>query len=243
MRIAMWSGPRNLSTAMMYSFGVRDDFAVVDEPFYATYLDKTGLEHPMRPEILASQSTDPNRVISQITGSIPGEKSHFYQKHMTQHMVKGVPRDWLSMTTNVFLIRHPARVIASYSKKRQFPTADDIGFWQQEELFDHAVKLGQTPIVLDSADIRKDPRAMLTALCRALGLKFQDAMLTWPKGGHKDDGVWARHWYGEVHKSSGFAGPEGPLPDLPNSYMPLLNDALPHYKALARYRLVKPSDE
>ena len=136
MRIAMWSGPRNLSTAMMYSFGARSDFAVVDEPFYAAYLTLTGLQHPMRDEIIASQPIDPKAVVDQLLGSIPAQKPHFYQKHMAQHMIDGVPRDWVAQMTNVFLIRHPARVAASFSAKYDNPTLADIGFAQQLELYE-----------------------------------------------------------------------------------------------------------
>ncbi len=154
-RIAMWSGPRNLSTAMMYSFGGRKDSTVVDEPFYAAYLAKTGIVHPMQNEILASQFQDPDMVARQLLA--PTDRPIFYQKHMTQHMVDGVPRAWMAHVTNVFLIRHPARVVASYAKKREGPQLDDIGFRQQAELFDHVTALGQTPIVVDSHDIRDDP--------------------------------------------------------------------------------------
>ena len=126
MRIAMWSGPRNLSTAMMYAFGARDDCAVVDEPFYAAYLARTGLDHPMRDEILATQPQDPARVVDALIGSIPAGRPHFYQKHMTQHMIPGIPRDWMARVTNVFLIRHPARVVASFGAKYDNPTLADI---------------------------------------------------------------------------------------------------------------------
>lgn len=241
MRIAMWSGPRNLSTAMMYAFAARDDCAVVDEPFYATYLQKTGLDHPMRTEILASQPREPRAVSEGLLGPIPGGKKHFYQKHMTQHMVPGVDRDWMAEVTNIFLIRHPARVIASYAAKREAPELDDIGFWQQAELYQHAVSLGQDPVVIDSEDIRRNPKAALGALCTAIGLSFQESMLTWPEGGHPDDGIWARHWYGAVHRSKGFAGAEGPLPDIPDKYQSLLIASLPHYENLAQHALLRSS--
>ena len=175
MRIAMWSGPRNLSTAMMYSFGNRADFAVVDEPFYAVYLKRSGLNHPMRDEVLAGQPTDANHVVDQILGPIPGKKPHFYQKHMTQHMIDGVPREWMERVKNVFLIRHPARVIASFAAKYQGLTLSDIGFVQQTDLYDQACALGGDPIVIDSSDIRDNPEQMLRALCRALDLNWDPA--------------------------------------------------------------------
>ncbi|MEP2531651.1 HAD family hydrolase [Shimia sp.] len=237
MKIAMWSGPRNLSTAMMYSFGNRPDCAVVDEPFYAAYLKLTGLDHPMRDDILASQSQDPDDVAAMLSGANPEQKTHFYQKHMTQHMVPGVPRDWMRGAVNVFLIRHPARVIASYAAKRENPTLDDIGFRQQAELFDLVKSWGQTPVVIDSHDIRQNPEIMLNKLCDSIGIDYLTDMLTWSKGGHSSDGVWAKHWYGAVWNSTGFAGAEGPLPDVPEPLRLVLNDALPLYEKMLTAKL------
>ncbi|WP_299349093.1 HAD family hydrolase [uncultured Shimia sp.] len=237
MKVAMWSGPRNLSTAMMYSFGNRGDCAVVDEPFYAAYLAMTGIDHPMRDEILASQSQDPTIVATALSGSNPAEKPHFYQKHMTQHMIDGVPRDWMRDVVNVFLIRHPARVIASYGAKRENPTLDDIGFRQQAELFDLVQSWGQTPIVIDSHDIRDDPEGMLRKLCDHIGLAFIPAMLNWPKGGHESDGAWAPHWYGAVWNSSEFAGAEGPLPEVSPELQSVLDAALPFYERMKAQRI------
>lgn len=232
MKIAMWSGPRNLSTAMMYSFGNRGDCAVVDEPFYAAYLAMTGIDHPMRDEILASQPQDPEVVAAWLSGSNPEGLPHFYQKHMTQHMIDGVPRDWMRDVVNVFLIRHPARVIASYGAKRENPVLDDIGFRQQAELFEMVKGWGQSPVVIDSHDIRDDPEGMLRKLCDRIGLDFVPEMLSWPKGGHKDDGAWASHWYGAVWESTGFAGAEGPLPEVPAQLQDVLDDALPFYEKM-----------
>ncbi|MFU8864344.1 MAG: HAD family hydrolase [Rhodobacterales bacterium] len=237
MRIAMWSGPRNLSTAMMYSFGARRDFAVVDEPFYAAYLTQTGLDHPMREEIIASQSTDPMKVAALLTGPVPERKAHFYQKHMTQHMIEGIPRDWMNEVKNVFLIRHPARVVASFGAKYDNPTLADIGFTQQAELYQRLTAKGDKPVVVDSADIRRDPEGMLTRLCAALDLPFDPAMLHWPAGGHRSDGVWAAHWYGAVHASTGFAPAEGPLPGLTGEAAELVDQALPHYRLLEAEKL------
>lgn len=233
----MWSGPRNLSTAMMYSFGARSDFAVVDEPFYAAYLARTGLEHPMREQILRSQSRDPDEVAALLTGPIPEGKPHFYQKHMTQHMIADMPRDWMNQMRHVFLIRHPARVVASFGAKYDNPTLADIGFTQQTEIYEQLVAQGLNPLVIDSADIRRDPMTMLTRLCNALGLPFDPAMLCWPKGGHRSDGVWASHWYGAVHDSTGFAPAEGPLPVLSGDAAELVRQALPHFEALNAKKL------
>lgn len=232
MRIAMWSGPRNLSTAMMYSFGARPDFAVVDEPFYAAYLAQTGLDHPMGDAIIASQPTDPAQVVDRLLGPIPDGKPHFYQKHMSQHMIPGIPRDWITDVVNVFLIRHPSRVAASFSAKYENPTLPEIGFTQQVDLYDQLNAAGARPVVIDSHDIREDPETMLRRLCDVIGLEWDPAMLSWPAGGHKSDGVWAAHWYGSVHASTGFAGPEGPLPDLDGPRADLARAAMPSYEVL-----------
>ena len=238
MKIAMWSGPRNLSTAMMYSFAARGDCAVVDEPFYGAYLKATGLDHPMAAEVIASQSQDPDTVAAECVGAIPQGQSLFYQKHMTLHMIPSFGRDFMRQLTNVFLIRHPARVVASYAKKREGPTLADIGFVQQAELFDEVANwLGHAPLVIDSADIRENPTRALSRLCAALGIPFTDAMLHWPVGPKPYDGVWAPHWYNAVHKSSGFEDPEGDLPDLPSDYAKLAEQAMPHYERLAGYKL------
>ena len=238
MKIAMWSGPRNLSTALMYSFAARPDCTVSDEPFYAAYLHATGIDHPMRGEVIASQPTDPREVAAHCTGPNPDGKPLWYQKHMTMHMVPTFDRDFLKDLTNVFLLRHPARVIASYAKKREAPTLQDIGFLQQAELFDQVANLiGTAPPVITAETIRANPRAALTKLCAALGIPFTEAMLHWPPGPKPYDGVWAPHWYNAVHRSTGFEDPEGPLPDLPANYQRLADQALAAHDRLAAYAI------
>lgn len=235
MNIAMWSGPRNLSTALMYSFGNRADCKVVDEPFYAHYLSETGLGHPLRDEVLSSQPQDAEAVIQSLTRP---SSPHFYQKHMCQHMLPSVPRGWMRGVKNVFLIRHPARVIASFGAKYEGFGLADIGFSQQMELFEESRSAGDAPVVIDSADIRLAPERTLRALCEALNLPFDAAMLHWPKGGHAADGVWAAHWYGAVHASTGFAGAEGHLPELEGVQdQALLDAALPIYETLSRFKI------
>lgn len=232
MNIAMWSGPRNLSTAMMYSFGARADCAVWDEPFYAAYLTLTGIDHPLADETLAADECDPEKVAEACKQAHPSGSPHFYQKHMTHHMVEGVPLDWIDAVSNVFLIRHPARVLASYSKKRENPTLDDIGFRQQVDLFEQ-MKADDLPVVVvDSFDIRQSPETMLTELCERIGIAFDPAMLSWPAGGHPDDGAWAPHWYGAVHRSTGFAGPEGALPEVDETLRDVFDAAMPYYETM-----------
>jgi hypothetical protein len=228
----MWSGPRNLSTAMMYAFGNRADCAVWDEPFYAPYLAATGADHPMRDAIIAAHETDPQTVARRCIDTIPAQKPHFYMKHMPHHMVDGFPLDWTKDCINIHLIRHPARVIASYGAKRDAMTLDDIGFAQQTALYD---RIGG--LVIDSSDIRAAPKEMLKKLCSAIGLPFDPAMLHWPAGPKPDDGIWASHWYGAVHASTGFAAAEGPLPILDAAQEKMRHLAMPHYEKLAQFRL------
>ncbi|HET9070059.1 MAG TPA: HAD family hydrolase, partial [Amaricoccus sp.] len=217
LRIAMWSGPRNLSTAMMRAWGNRADMAEVrDEPFYAAYLAMTGLEHPMREAVLASQPQD-WRVVARDCATAPVARGRLlYQKQMTHHMLPGIDREWILGLANVFLIRAPERVLASYAAKRETVTLEDIGFVQQAELFDLvAGRTGRAPPVIDAEAVRADPEGVLRRLCAALGIDFDPAMLGWPAGPRESDGVWAPHWYGAVLVSTGFTPPDPAPPALP----------------------------
>ena len=212
---------------MMYSFAARGDFAVWDEPFYAAYLKRSGIDHPMRDEVIAAHESDPKEVARLCSGSIPGEKPHFYMKHMPFHMLDGFPLEWAKECVNVHLIRHPARVIASYAVKREEPTLDDIGFRQQVELYDRF-----PGPVIDSFDIRQNPEAMLRKLCDLIDLPWDAGMLHWEAGPKPFDGVWAAHWYGAVHRSTGFAAAEDDLPVLEPHFKPLENAAMPFYEMM-----------
>ncbi|MEM1267899.1 MAG: HAD family hydrolase [Pseudomonadota bacterium] len=231
MRLAVWSGPRNLSTALMYSFGARADCTVWDEPFYAPYLAATGIDHPMAAEVLANHDVDPASVAERCAA--PAPTALIYQKHMAHHLLPEFPTEWMAACTHVLLLRHPARVLASYHERRHDPVLADIGAADLERvavLVERAT--GRPPVIIDSADIRRAPAPALSALCAAVGLVYDPAMLTWPKGGNAADGVWAAHWYAAVHASTGFAPAEGPLPPLPDRLTDVLVEALPHYEAL-----------
>jgi len=205
-RIAMWSGPRNISTAMMRAWGNRDDAFVVDEPFYAFYLKKTGADHPGAEEVIAAGETDWRKVVANLTGPIPNGRRIFYQKQMTHHLLPEISRDWLGEVTNCFLIRDPAEVIASYIKKNGEPTFEDVGFVQQAEIFDFVRnQTGAVPPVIDADDVLRDAERMLRLSCDAIGVEFSDAMLSWPPGPRQTDGVWAKYWYAEVERSTAFA--------------------------------------
>ena len=236
-RIAMWSGPRNLSTAMMRAFSSRPDCAVSDEPFYAAYLAATGITHPMNAEVLASQPQDPHRVAADMLGPVPGGKTVWYQKHMAHHMIDGFPLDWMDDVTNVFLLRSPERVLASYAQKREDVALRDIGFAEQAMLFDRvADRLGEAPVVVDSEDVRRDPRGTLSALCAAIDLDFTEAMLSWPEGQHPDDGVWAPHWYGAIFDTTGFAPPDDKAITLPDHLRSIADEARPFYERMAAHK-------
>lgn len=238
MHLAVWSGPRNLSTALMYSFAARGDCAVWDEPFYAAYLAATGIDHPMRDEVIAAGECDPQKVASACIGPIPGGALLYYEKHMTLHMIPAFDRSFMRECVNVFLIRHPARVVASYSRQRASVTLDDIGFTQQADLFDEvAAFAGRPPVVVDSSDIRADPSGVLTRLCAAVGIEYTDRMTRWPAGGHPSDGVWAPHWYEAVHRSTGFEAAEGPLPNLTGAAADLVARAAPSYERLRAHAI------
>lgn len=239
-RIAAWSGPRNISTAMMRSFENRADTAVIDEPFYAAWLAWSGADHPMRAQVLASQPTDWRRVLQALLGPVPGGRAVFYQKHMTHHVTPDMDLAWMSVCRNVFLIRAPEEVVASYRERRSEVTLEDIGVAQQAELFEReADRLGKAPPVIDAADVLADPRAALTALCEAVGIAFNPAMLAWPPGPRDTDGVWAPAWYEAVWSSTGFARPRAPTvaSDLAPALRAVAEAARPIYERLAQYRL------
>lgn len=239
-RIAMWSGPRNISTAMMRAFENRPDTSVVDEPFYACYLAVTGANHPMRAEVLASQSQNWRAVAAALTGPAPGGRAVFYQKHMTHHMLPGFGLEWAAACRNAFLIRAPDRVLASYAKVRGEATLEDIGVPQQAAIFDAACqRLGYAPPVVDGADVLADPRRVLGALCASLSIPFDEGMLSWPAGRRMSDGVWAPAWYAAVEASTGFAPPsDDPPPELPDALRRVADAARPFYEGLAQHRLL-----
>jgi hypothetical protein len=198
----MWSGPRNISTAMMRAWENRPDTVVVDEPFYAAYLERTGLDHPVREEVVASQATDPAEVVAGLRAPVPAGVTVHYAKHMTHHLDAVEDLSWVPDFRNVLLIRDPQEVVASYVKARESCEPSDIGLLQQERLLE---VLDEAPPVIDAADFLRDPGGHLRWLCDWLGIAFTDAMLSWPAGPRDSDGVWAPHWYDAVWASTGFA--------------------------------------
>jgi Sulfotransferase domain len=237
-RIAMWSGPRNLSTALLRSWGNRTDTVVVDEPLYAHYLHRTSADHPDRDAVLAAQDHDWRRVVTWLCGPVPDGRRIWYQKHMTHHITDDVALDWLAALRNCFLIRAPAHVVVSYARVRSTPTLEDLGLPQQWRLFTHVREhSGTIPPVVDAAELLRDPPGVLRALCTALDIDFSDRMLSWPPGPRDTDGVWAPHWYGAVERSTGFAPARDEDVTVPPHLRDLADAAEEIYRLMADHRL------
>ena len=204
-RLAVWSGPRNISTALMRSWENRPDCVVVDEPLYAAYLAGTGIEHPGRDEVLAAGPTDWRQAVARLNEPLPAGVRVHYAKHMSHHLLPDMATDWVLDFTTVLLIRDPSLVVASYVHSRASVEPADIGLGQQVDLLDLLLANGQDPPVIDAEDFLRDPRAYLIWWCDWLGLPLDDGMLSWPAGPRDTDGVWAPHWYAAVRASTGFA--------------------------------------
>lgn len=238
LRLAMWSGPRNISTALMRAWENRPDCVVWDEPLYGYYLDATGTPHPGAAEVIAAQGTDATSIIARCIGEIPEGKSIFYQKHMTLHLLPDLQRDWLKSLTNCFLIREPEAVISSYAAIRSEATLEDIGFIQQTALFDEVMSItSATPIVIDSREFLLNPEAMLEALCDRLDIRFDPSMLGWRAGPRDSDGVWGKYWYDSVWQSTGFAPYRDKNYDLAGKDHKIAQQARPYYEKLYQHRL------
>ena len=237
-RIAMWSGPRNISTAMMRAWGNRPDTFVIDEPFYAYYLKATGKKHPGAHEVIASGETDWQKVIAQLTDPIPNARRIFFQKQMSHHLLPEVDREWLGAVTNCFLIRDPREVIASYIKKREEPALSDLGFIQQAEIFDFVrTRTSSIPPIVDAKDVLENPERMLRLLCEAVGVEFSQSMLSWPAGLRETDGVWAGHWYREVAKTTSFQPYRPRHAEVPTHLREIYDRSRECYERLYEYRL------
>lgn len=241
LRIAMWSGPRNISTAMMRAWENRGDTAVTDEPLYAHYLLETGVPHPGREEVLAAQSSNWRAVTRTLTGRVPEDKPIWYQKHMTQHVLTDMPLAWLDGLHNCFLIRAPEAVVASFTQNRPDAAPWELGYEQQARIFDYVAARLAVPPVLDADDVLRDPEGMLRALCARLGVEFSARMLHWPAGPRAGDGVWAKHWYAAVERSTGFEPYRPREPRLTAFQMQLAELCRPFYVRLHQHRITPAS--
>ena len=237
----MWSGPRNLSTALMRAFSSRPDTVVLDEPFYAHYLRETGIHHPGRDDVIAACENDWRRVVDAVTGPIPGGKSVWYQKHMAHHMLPHIDVQRLvagGELTHAFLVRDPVEVITSYTKVHGRMTLAETGLPYQVDLFARVrAATGEPPPVVDAKDILLDPRRTLSRLCEAIGLEFTEKMLAWPAGPHPQDGNWAPHWYGSVYKSTGFETYRPKKEPVPDALRGMAEEAKALYESLAVHKL------
>lgn len=234
----MWSGPRNISTAMMRSFGARADCAVSDEPFYGAFLKASGEPHPMAAETIADMDCDWGSVTRTQSGDAPGGKPVWYQKHMPHHMVGPIDIRDFPDHRHAFLIRAPERVVASYRNKNELRTAEMLGFAKLREYFEtEAERTGSAAPVVDSDDILADPAGVLARLCEALGIAWDPAMLTWEKGPHPEDGIWGAHWYDKVNASTGFGPAPGPLPELDRAYSKVAEECRADYEALKAHAI------
>lgn len=238
LRIAMWSGPRNISTAMMRAWENRPDCAVSDEPLYAAYLAMTGADHPGRDEVIAAGETDWRKVADALLGPVPGGKPVWYQKHMSHHLLPGMDTAWIHRLHNVFLVRDPAEVVSSYLRSRDTVAPADIGLLQQAALYDELAAAGRAPTVIDAGDFLADPEGHLRAVCTELGLEFTPTMLAWPAGPRDSDGVWAPYWYDTVWRSTGFEPPSArPVPRLEGQALAVAEACRPAYERLHARRL------
>jgi hypothetical protein len=232
-RIAMWSGPRTVSTALMRAWENRPDTVVTDEPLYAFYLDRTGLDHPGREAVIASQPTDWRVVLAGLTGApLPPGVAISYAKHMTHHLLPEVDRAAFAPLRHAHLIRDPFELLASYARVRTEPSLDDLGLHQQAEIFE---TFGGP--VVDSRDLLTEPEGILRALCQALDVPFDARMLAWPAGPRDSDGVWAPYWYASVQASTGFAAYRRPPEPLPARLEPLARRCMPYFSRLHEYRI------
>jgi hypothetical protein len=239
LRLAMWSGPRNVSTAFMRSWENRDDTLVVDEPFYAHYLDYTGVEHPGRDEVIAAHERDWRRVVSALLAPVPEGIEILYQKQMSHHLLPHMGREWLGSMTHAFLIRDPRPMIASLGEKLGEFDLLATGLPQQVEIFEYVLRsTGRVPPVVDAADLLAAPEPMLRALCEALGVEFSPRMLSWPPGPRPTDGAWAKYWYERVERSTGFESrATEESPELTGDQAAIERQCRPLYQKLREYRL------
>ena len=234
--IAMWSGPRNISTAMLRSWGNRADTDVIDEPFYAHYLDQTGYDHPGADKVIATYETDWQKIVKHVTGASPNNKPIWYQKHMTHHMLDHIDKSWMTQVTNCFLIREPRRMILSFAKVIPNPEVDQMGLKHQVDIFQYIRDAtGEIPPVISARDVLQNPRKTLSKLCDAINIPFDEAMLEWEAGKRDTDGVWAEYWYKSVEKSTAFTAYKDDDTPIPEHLKSLLDECQDLYDQMAQY--------
>jgi hypothetical protein len=235
LRLSVWSGPRNVSTALMYSFRERPDTVVIDEPLYGHYLKVTGADHPGENEVMAAMDCDGERVVREVILG-PCERPVLFMKNMAHHLVE-LDRSFLAGITNVLLIRDPKEMLPSLAEQLPDPTLRDTGLAKQAEILDLILERGEEPVVLDAKHLLLDPPGVLGIACEKLGIPFYEAMLSWPPGPKPEDGVWARYWYGSVHASTSFSPYKPKTGRFPERLEPLLLECRPFYERLRRFAI------
>jgi len=232
MRIACWSGPRNISTALMRSWSSRNDSFVSDEPFYAYYLKERQFKHPMYKEIIEYYPNTYDDVVTSLTSEIPNDKEHWYQKHMAHHLIDLNNISWIKNFENCILIRHPKDVINSYIKKNTLNHVDELGYPQQYKIMRYLDSIGKKFIVIDSSILLNKPEKILSQWCRNIDLEFDSSMLTWKTGNHAQDGIWWKHWYDNVITTTHFQKFSSNQSVLDKKYQSIYDEALDYYNEL-----------
>ena len=229
MIIACWSGPRNISTALMRSWSSRKDTFVTDEPFYAYYLKETKLKHPMYKDIINIYSSDYSKIVNYLINVIPQNKKIWYQKHMAHHILDLINIDWIANCENCILLRHPKEVISSYTKKNKLNSVEELGYSQQYEIVKFLRKKNKPYIIIDSSELLKNPEKLLSIWCNKINIKFDKSMLKWEKGNHPNDGIWWKSWYDNVIETTGFQKYEVKDIAIENKYDSIYNESMKYY--------------
>ena len=232
MIVSCWSGPRNISTALMRSWSSRKDTFVTDEPFYAYYLKETKLKHPLYKEIINKYSSNYDEVVNYLISRIPKDKKIWYQKHMAHHIFDFNNIEWVNNCENCILLRHPKEVISSYSKKNKLNSVEELGYPQQYEIIKYLKKINKSYVIVDSSELLKNPEKVLSNWCMKINIKFDKSMLTWEKGNYVSDGIWWKSWYDNVIKTTGFKEYEKKDINIENKYDSIYNESMKYYSYL-----------
>ena len=236
MIIACWSGPRNISTALMRSWSSRKDTFVTDEPFYAYYLKETQISHPMHKKIINHYLSDYDEIVNHLINEIPNRKNIWYQKHMAHHLIELSKIEWIKKCENCILIRHPKEVISSYTSKNKLNSVTELGYPQQVEIANFLKKSNLRFKIIDSADLLKNPKEVLFEWCESINIKFDESMLHWERGNHPNDGIWWQHWYNNVIETTGFQKYEEKEISIENEYDSIYNDSMEYYNYLKGFK-------
>ena len=236
MIVACWSGPRNISTALMRSWSSRSDTFVTDEPFYAYYLSETKLKHPMHTEIINKYSTDYVKIVNYLNSKTPDGKKIWYQKHMAHHILNLNDIEWITNFENCILLRHPKEVISSYSNKNKLNSFEELGYRQQYEIIKLLKKKNKSFIIIDSSELLQNPAKVLGAWCKKINIKYEQSMLNWKKGNHINDGIWWKSWYDNVIKTTGFQKYKKKDINIESEYDSIYNESMKYYTYIKEFK-------